>query len=202
MNTKITLGLPSNRGFKGETVKSLLDLVSLNKKYDFDIVLAEKGYTVAENRNYIVVQAMRNESDYILMVDDDMSFPWWGLNSMIEMEKPIVGVASNSRVLPLQTTVGLFDENGGYKEPCKYPSWELEMPDEPFKCYSVGTGVILIDMKVFEKLKKPYFDFKANEDGKVIQGEDGYFCEKVKEAGFEIWCNPIISVKHIGDYLY
>lgn len=199
---KITLAIPTNRGVKAKTVESLLSLVNNSIEFEFNFVIAEHGYTTAENRNYCVVQAKKNNSDYLLFVDDDMTFPDDTLDRLISHKKEIIGVASNSRILPLSTTVGLMDEEGNYMHPDKNPTWKMKLPEELFKAYFVGTGVMLIDMKVFEKLSKPYFTFTSNEDGKVIKGEDGYFCEEAKKAGYEIWCDPTISIGHIGDFIY
>ena len=33
-------------------------------------------------------------------------------------------------------------------------------------------------------------------------GEDIYFCKKVNEAGFGVWCDPTIDVGHLGLYRY
>jgi len=33
-------------------------------------------------------------------------------------------------------------------------------------------------------------------------GEDVAFCQQAAEAGLEIWCDPTITLSHIGDYHY
>lgn len=177
-------------------------MVNHSKSHDFQIVVAEQGYTISENRNYCVVQAQKNNSDYLLFVDDDMTFPANTLERLLSHGKKVVGVASNSRVLPKSPTVGLMDENGNYMHPEKFPPWKMKIPDELFKAFFVGGGVLLIDMKVFNSLTKPYFTFESNEDGKVTKGEDGYFCDKCKKAGIDIWCDPEIEIGHIGEYIY
>lgn len=65
---------------------------------------------------------------------------------------------------------------------------------EIIKC---GASCLLVKREVFEKLEKPYFKFIFNEDGSSTrQGEDLYFCTKVKEAGFEIWADTSVICKH------
>ena len=175
-------------------------------KVDWHILIAERGYTIAENRNYSVVQAQKNKSDYLLFVDDDMTFPKDTLERLLAHDKEVVGVNSYSRCLPLSSTVGLMDEKGEYKHPDKYPIFERKIPEELFKCYFVGAGVLLIDTKVFEKIKKPYFEFTTYKSGEfkgmVKDGEDGTFCKKVKEAGMDVWCDPTIPISHLGEYEY
>lgn len=201
---KVTLAICTNRGVRPKTVESLLKLVAYDKQTDFHIILAERGYTVAENRNYSVIQAQRNGSDYLAFWDDDMIFPENTLEKLLALKKDIVGVNSYSRCLPLSSTVGLMDKDGNYKHPNKYPSWEMKIPDEPFQAFFVGCGICLIDMKVFEKLKKPYFAFETYKTGElkgmISNGEDGVFCREARKAGFEVWVDPTIGVGHLGEF--
>ena len=203
---KVTLAVCTNRQVKPKTVQSLLELVAYSKDIDFHILVATRGFTIAENRNYCVVQAQRNNSDYLLFVDDDMTLPPDTLEKLLARNKDVVGVNSYSRCLPLSSTVGLLDKNGEYLRPEHHTAWECRVPKELFKCYFVGMGVGLIDMKVFEKIEKPYFEFitykKGEFKGMVKVGEDGAFCEKVKKAGMEIWCDGSIPIGHLGEYEY
>ncbi len=205
---KITLALCTNRQVRPKTVGCLLDLVThkgktyFTEEIDFHILIATQGYTIAENRNYCVVQAQKNKSDYIFMVDDDMTFPPDTLERMLNRGKEVIGVNSYSRCLPLSSTVGLMDKKGEYMHPDKHTAWEMQIPDYLFEAYFVGTGIALIDMKVFKKIKKPYFEFTYDKNGQVIHGEDGNFCRKVKEAGIGVWCDGSIEVGHLGDMEY
>lgn len=199
---KVTLAICTNREVKAKTVASLLELVNYSKEIYFHILVANRGYHIGENRNYCVVQAQKNQSDYLFFVDDDMTFEKDTLTRLWTQEKDIIGVNSYSRCLPLSSTVGLMDKEGKYMHPDRHTAWEMRIPDELFKCYFVGTGIMLIDMKVFDKIEKPYFSFTSDENGMIVHGEDGSFCDKVKKAGMDIWCDPTISVGHVGDYIY
>lgn len=199
---KITLAVCTNRGVKPKTVGSLLDMVAHSKEIDFHILVAERGYTIGENRNYCVVQAQKNGSDYLLFVDDDMTFPAGTLSRLLSHDKDVVGVNSYSRCLPLSSTVGLMDKNGEYMHPDKHTEWEMQIPDGLFKAYFVGAGVLLIKMTVFNKIKKPYFQFTTDKNGQIIHGEDGYFCNKVKKAGMDVWCDSSLDIGHLGEYSY
>lgn len=199
---KITLAVCTNRGVKPKTVGALLSMVAYSKDVDFHILVAERGYTIGENRNYCVVQAQKNASDYLLFIDDDMTFPADTLNRLLAHGKDVVGVNSYSRCLPLSSTVGLMDAKGEYMHPDKHTAWEMQIPSELFKCYFVGAGVLLIDMKVFDRISKPYFTFTTDKNGQIIHGEDGYFCKQVQKAGMDVWCDGTIDVGHIGEYSY
>lgn len=199
---KITLALCTNRQVRPKTVASLLSLVAHSKEIDFHILVAERGYTIAENRNYCVVQAQRNASDYLFFVDDDMTFQPHTLERLLAHQKEVVGVNSYSRCLPLSSTVGLMDKEGKYMHPDRHTEWEMRIPEELFKAYFVGAGVLLIDMKVFHRIPKPYFAFTTDKQGMVIHGEDGTFCANVKKAGMDVWCDPSIEVGHLGEFEY
>lgn len=203
---KITLAVCTNREVKPKTLASLLEMVAHSKDVDFHVLVATRGYTVAENRNYCVVQAQRNQSDYLLFIDDDMTFPKDTLEKLLAHGKEVIGVNSYSRILPLSSTVGLQDKDGKYMHPDYHMPFEMKIPEELFKAYFVGCGVCLIDMKVFGKIKKPYFEFTTYKTGElkgmVEHGEDGNFCRKVKEVGVDVWVDPTIPIGHLGEYEY
>ena len=163
-------------------------------------MVAERGFNTAENRNYCVVQAQKNGSDYLLFIDDDMTFLPSTLEELLAHKKEIVGVNSQSRCLPPSSTVGLMDKDGKYMHPDKHTEWEMRIPDKLFKAYFVGAGILLIKMSVFDRIKKPYFEFIMGKDGQVLHGEDGSFCDKAKEAGIDVFCDPEIYVGHLGEY--
>ena len=98
MNTKITIAIPSNRGINPKTLQCTLDLINASKgKYELHTIVPEEGYTIAENRNYTAVQAVRNKSEFLLSIDDDMTFPTTLLDKMVENDKDICGVAYHPR---------------------------------------------------------------------------------------------------------
>lgn len=52
----------------------------------------------------------------------------------------------------------------------------------------LATGCIFIKRHVFEKLEKPYFEFKfRTEDRHMTEGEDLGFCKKVNALGFKFF---------------
>lgn len=203
---KITLAVPSNRGINPKTFQCLMELVA-SGGYDFHILVAEEGYTVAENRNYIAVQAINNKSDYLFMVDDDMTFPSDTLDKLIANNKDICGVAYHSRgsnakvkIVPENKIMAIAEVSQG-----KYIDLEKETDPkykELFECYATGTGIILIKTNIFKNIKRPWFEFEWHETGQCKQGEDWVFCRKAKEAGYKIYCDPTIKVGHIGEKIY
>lgn len=204
MSTKITLAVPSNRGINPKTFECVLNLIKRGG-YDFNIIVAEEGYTIAENRNYIGVQAANSKSDYLLMIDDDMTFPSDTLDRLIANEKDIIGVAYHSRgsteiVKKVPDIMSIAEVDKG-----KYIN--LEEETEPkykktFECYATGTGIILIKCEVFFKIPQPWFEFTYYKNGKCKEGEDWNMCFKAKKYGYKIWTDPTITVGHLGERIY
>jgi choline kinase len=202
--SKITLACPTNRGFQPKTFSCLMELVA-HGGYDFHIVVAEEGYTIAENRNYIVFQALNNKSDYLLMIDDDMVFPSDTLDRLISNKKDICGVAYHSRgskdkikIVPDIMSIAEVDKG-------KYINLETETDPkykDVFECYATGTGIILIKCDIFYKISQPWFEFTYFPNGKCENGEDWNFCFKAKKNNYKIFTDPTIQVGHIGEAIY
>ena len=60
---KITLAIPTNRLIKPQTAECLMRLVARGG-YDFHIVVASEGYTIAENRTYLAVQGVEPVAEF------------------------------------------------------------------------------------------------------------------------------------------
>lgn len=207
MDTKVAIAIVTNRAVKPQTVFSLLNL-----KHDAIFpIIASEGYTTAEGRNYCVMQAIKNQCTHILFIDDDMVFPPETLDRLLSLDKPIVGVLSYSRKLPLQPTIAIGDAD----KP-RVPTKE-EIPNEPFKVFHVGMGVCLINLKFINtvgvvsysdkmnlnpKIDQPWFNFTTQPTGQILHGEDHYFCKKAAEKRIEVWCDPTLQIGHVGDYNY
>lgn len=197
---KICIGLLSNRGFKGKTVLSLLNMIANSTDFDFHFAFIDTGYTIAENRNYLAVQAIKNNCDYLFMTDDDQIFPPETLKTLISRDKDIIGVPFNVKVIP---KVGEPLEK--YKNITYLPEDELKVinKDEPFEVLAIGCGVMLIKTDVFKKLTQPFFGFDTYENGMTKVGEDSWFCYKASANGYKIWVEPTLQgLGHIGEYIY
>jgi len=190
---KITIGLPVYGGFYPQTLQCLLELVN-HGGYDFHIVVAENGYTIAENRNYIAVKALNNNSDYILMIDSDMTFEPDLLDKLVADDKDILGVAYHPRSDTGQIIKFLDEVNFIRLEQSNDPKYK-----QTFECHATGTGIILIKVEVFKKVPRPWFEFEFYDTGQCKLGEDWYFCEKAKKYNIKTFTNPIVRIGHIGE---
>jgi len=197
---KTTIAIPTNRGINALTMQCLLEMVAhSNKKYDLNIIVASEGYTIAENRSYISAQAVKSGSDYLLMIDDDMTFEPDILERLIANNKDICGTAYHPRAETGQI-IKFLDETHAVRledpEIKKNPKYQTV-----FECHATGTGIILIKCEVFKKVPQPWFMFEYHDNGCCKLGEDWWFCEKAKKYGIKTHADPRPKVGHIGEVI-
>jgi GT2 family glycosyltransferase len=189
----VCIGIPSGGSIKARTITSLMNLIYSLRHIGLKIVIPTGNVLI--NNQQIVEEALKAKADYLLFIDADMVFPPDALTKLLAHDKDIIGVHYNNREMPLVSTIRMLREDGNF-----YQVDTKLMPRRLFECGSVGKGLVLIKMRVFEKIKKPWYEFQYK-DGELMT-EDINFCLKAHKAGFRVWCDPTIKVKHIGDYLY
>ena len=197
MENKIAICIPTNRLIKPKTVQSLADLIN-HGGYQFEIIIATEGFTIAENRLYCACQAIKKGCTHLFFIDDDMTFEADILDRLMAHKKEVVGVNLYSRALPLRSTIIFLPESYDLDG----DNYEPNIPDHIFEVEGVTGGCLLIDLKVFDKIAKPWFGFEVNEFGITTLGEDIWFTRRCREAGYQVWCDPTIPVGHWGEYNY
>jgi len=179
---KICLGVPTNRLIKPKTVKSLLELI-VHSKCDFKIIISDRGYNTSENRNYIAAQAVKNNCDYLFFVDDDIIVQPDTLDKLLAHKKDIVGGVYKTKYEVQDDVVEYLDE---------------KRPTGLFECKAIGTGCLLIKCDVFKRLPTPWFKYEWYKNGMIKRSHDWIFCEDARNAGYKVWADNNLRIKHIG----
>ena len=136
---------------------------------------------IANNRNKIVLKFLDGDWDYLLMLDDD-TVPHRNPLDLIEHDKDIIGYPYpqwNERDI---YWLAMDQDGDGYKPIPPERRHGLQQVD------ALGTGCILIKRNVLEAVRAPFMR-KWSEDGIAELGLDFYFCQKARDAGFEVWCD-------------
>jgi len=184
---KVLVALTSQRYIFSRTAFCLIQAAMNHPDYDFDFYM-EMGCEIASARNRIVYTARERKCTHILFVDYDMYFPPTAISKLLAHDKDIIGAAYNFRKDPPQNTAVPVEEA---KE------------DAIYKCQALGAGLLLIKTSVFDTFKGPWFMFGHNDKGELHYGEDTYFCQRaINEAGLDVWADPTLQVKHIGEQLF
>lgn len=185
---RVVIGMPATETMKAKTAHAIgcLALHSADKIIDFLMI---QSCDIAANRTWLVRQALAKDATHILFIDTDMLFPSDGLDQLLAHEKDIVAANYNKRQFPLQKVAAYFSDTE-------------ESDTEAFKVGIAGTGFMLIKLEVFKnpQLDKNWFSFGRNALGEQVIGEDGWMCNTVRAAGYDIWVDPVIKVLHLGEY--
>lgn len=186
---KVIIGLPCSEMMKSKTAHAIGCLVMSDPSIiDFLMI---QSCDLASSRMWLVKEAIKRGATHLLFVDSDMLFPTDILSRLLAHDKDIIGVEYNKRKFPLQTVSAYFPDT----EPSK---------TEPFIVGVAGTGVMLIKLSIFAdpKMDKNWFSFGRNAEGENVVGEDGWFCNTARAAGYDVWVDPTIKVGHLGEYMY
>lgn len=178
--------MPTNRLIKPKTTASVMNLVAY-KDYDYEIIVSTRGYNTSENRNWIATQAVKRGCDYLFFIDDDMILPPSTLEDLLEHEKDIVGGVYMTKYEQQEPVLEYLDE---------------KRPSGLFEVKAIGTGAMLIKTDVFKKLPQPWFKYEWYPNGMIKRSHDWIFCEDARKAGYKIWADNTLDIKHIGQKEY
>lgn len=188
---RVLVAIPSGDRVHANFAMALATMLYLAGAMRVPLALANnKGSCVHKNRNNAVSEAHRLESSKILFIDSDMTFPPNALERLLAHEKPIVGASYASRGEP-------------HHNLAKSLSTEYTPVKGLTEVAGLPAGMLLIDVAVFESLKRPYFRFPFVEEDPAQGveaseiGEDYDFCNRVRAAGFKVFMDVELSLDMI-----
>ena len=158
-----------------------------------------RGSILPRGRMNVVKSAIADKCTHILFVDTDQTFPRDTAHRLLTSGKSVIGCNIATKQIPASTTARQKSEDF-WGEPV------FTDPDSPQyeKVWRLGCGIMLLDIKVFEKIGLGCFGIPWIEKIQDYQGEDWPMCEALEAAGISIWVDHKLSdeIKHIGDYEY
>jgi hypothetical protein len=195
---KLSILVPTRDTVHSQFAYCLTQLYNLTREAGIDAYLFFDSSTILLNqRNNLVKKAKEVNSDYILWLDSDMTYLATTALRLLEHNKDIVACNYSKRTKPLKTVA--------YTNLNDWDSWvPMEPQDELVKVEGVGMGCMLMKLDIFEKLQKPYFEFRYKEDTQDYFGEDFILLGKLREQGYDIYIDTVLSmdIKHLGIYAF
>ena len=205
---RILIAVPTFETIYPDTYKSIWDLDKCGHEVLFDSV---RGYDVATARNRIARKAMDLDTDYVLMVDNDVTLPKFALQYLLEDAREVnLGYYAHrgeDNLYHGRTCLcKLYDEDG--KEYYHYPL-ESEYTAEEMKTmnddgiskieiHGGGMGCALISTEVFRKAEYPWFDWVNYGDAnRGMLSEDLYFCVLCRNSGYKIYSDVRVGCGHL-----
>jgi hypothetical protein len=150
-------------------------------------------------RNGLAEQLLQMKQDYLFFIDDDMT---------IEEGHPAALLDQLIQKMEADPKIGIIAPRAYKRTKPFYPCVFTKLSNEKYRPMTEsGKGLVEVDAihcaatlirpSVFEKVKKPWFEFLKI--GDVELGEDISFTRKAKDAGVKIVCHTDIQVQHISD---
>ena len=220
---KVMIGCPSHGGKYGKgTVLSLIDSLNSANPVGLGINLLT-GSCLCNNFNMLMVEAVRSEFDYLVILHDDvgcLSKDW--LKTMLDVLKESGCVAccpvfriKDFRSLTVSTVLkdnnpeDYFFFNKMNLQDCNKEGGEKGW----FFADLINTGCILIDLKheVLKKWKDSegdntvwfHMEHKITPEGECVYFPEDYrFSRKIREYGGKVVAITKIKTEHIGEYSY
>lgn len=162
---------------------------------------------ITKGRNWMVEEAKRAKVDYLVMLDSDMcpdlpgrgAKPFWEstLDFMLKNRQPCMVAVPYCGPPPLEN-VYVFRwakwNNSNVSPDCRLDFFSREEAAGLAGIQRVGalpTGLIMIDMRVFEKMTPPYFyyEYKDETQSELASTEDVTFTRDANMLGIPIYCN-------------
>lgn len=176
---------------------------------DHDWLIGRNESLITRARNALAATFLETNYKKLLFIDADIEFTADDVARLWNMDADVaVGIYAMKK--PEEAWYAVWVAGKLVKD--------LDMfGDEPVEVDYAGTGFMLIDRSVFEKMEAPeyqatkpdgsgmrtekaFFDTGVVSD--VYLSEDYWFCQKWKEQGGKILAHPQVRLKHWGSYAY
>jgi hypothetical protein len=161
-------------------------------------------------RDYLVEGALENDSKFTFFLDDDVTVPPNILRSLlfefgnVPDDVMVIGGIYCTKTRPAMPLVFQHIGDGPFYK------WRI---GQVFPVELIATGAMMIRNEVFKGMPQPWFkEVHTVEDGKKYGlipqdykghnfeiNDDGFFCHKVREAGFRIMAHGGMNCMHWDD---
>lgn len=174
---------------------------SLGVPVDFLVTHGESAIT--RGRSNIVSFFLR-EGDWgtLAMLDADIYIKSEDFWSLYNLEQPIRGAAVATKTLDHSEALSVYKDGKRVKR--------ADMPTDPFEVDYLGGSVMLVERDVLSNMSAAYPELAYDDpiagpgvhlfleivSNRVLLSEDYAFCERARDCGFSIWCDPSVIVDH------
>lgn len=204
------------RSFHAEYVRSLVETMSylgragysftmLNKYSSFVPTARELTASDTWTHDYDSneIAGGRFSYDKIFWIDSDIE---WTVEDFMELYHSGHDVISGLYVLDPGGQVAVnFPNDSGV--PTRVNKVEFLLRDDPVEVGGVGFGFVAMNSGVFESIPRPWFligkvKWTPESEMRVNVGEDYSWCGRAQQAGFKIYVDPKVKVKHHKETVY
>lgn len=209
---KVLVAIPTFENITPDTYKSVYDLDKGDNEVLFEFI---RGYDIATARNRIAQRALDLETDYALMVDNDIVLPKDALVNLLECGKDVclghyAHRAKDNRYHGNTCVCRIKAPDGSnyyhYPIESQYSGAEMKgmagAGNKAIPVHGGGMGCALIRTEVFRKTSYPWYDWVNYGDAnRGLLSEDLYFCSLCRVHGIEIYADVRVGCGHLFRYV-
>jgi hypothetical protein len=207
---KLFIGTPAYEGkVYVQYAMSLLDTCELLKSMFIEPVVRVpvSGSLLVADRNRLIQMFWESEAEYMLCIDNDLG---WNPHSVVRLLNS--GKDFCAGVYPTRNGAGFT-----FRPETEEDGRIVMCPDTKLlKMQYIPAGFMLFSRKVIETMRNKYPELYYTPKDKSSKtesafcffdtevwegefwGEDYVFCRRVRDAGFDIWVDPLIEFNHAG----
>jgi len=145
----------------------------------------------------LVKKAKESGASHIFFWDDDIVLPSETIERLLQHDRDIVTGLYFKRLAPYTPVV--YDKENDKRQ---YRSF-VDYPDDGrlIDVKAAGLGCMLIKLDVFDSIVSDWFRWGesrgSNKD--LFVGEDIWFCEQARQAGFRVYLDSGLKCGHVGE---
>lgn len=214
MNTHIYIATPViNDTVRYNYTLALTDTVAMLRGMGMQVsvdILAG-GSLLVKTRNQLVKRFMASGATHMLCIDSDLGWPPEAVLAMLRQDKDAI-----CGVYPIRQGQRELGKNRFIFRPEYDPKGGIAHEGHLLKLESAPAGFLLLKRETIQKMMdfhpdcycKPKFKEIEHEDcfyffnteiyDNEFWGEDYVFCRRLREAGLELWVDPLITFDHAG----
>ena len=143
--------------------------------------------------------------DKIFWIDSDIE---WTPDDFMSLYRSGLDIVSGLYQLDWAGTVAVSVANK-HGNPTRVNKVEFLLHDDAMPVGGVGFGFLAVKSSVWEDIPRPWFIIakvkwrpEDPDSPMVNMGEDYSWCERAKAAGYKIWVDPNVKVKHHKETVY
>lgn len=189
----LVVGIPS---LGNVTIDWVLNFLTL-ERFPNTIVRTWKGLPVDVARDSLVRDSLRMGAKHIFFLDQDQIVPQSAIYQLASEYLPIIGALYWSK----RGQYACWKLAPDKRSVIPYTKEDLQPEGAPHKVETIGAGALLIDMRVFQAIPEPWFEWQIRDpkDPAGTFGEDISFGLKAARYGFCTYC--LTSVRAGHEYL-
>jgi hypothetical protein len=170
-------------------------------------MITGSGSLLVAERNRIVQSFWESECTHLLCIDSDLGWPPQAVLAMLDADKEFIAGVYPAR----------GDTNTFLFRPVLNPDSTIVNEKHLLKMEYIPAGFMLLSRSLIDKMQKKFPELYYEPKNKQVRnpesaycffdtevwegefwGEDYVFCRRARQAGADIWVDPLIQFDHAG----